>query len=308
MHPFFALRRFARGRVIRARVAPALAARPLLVALAGGATFAPLACQGPEPFDPSHLVPITDTGGHAGGTAGHATGGRPATGGDSATGGRATGAASTGGRATGGTGTGGRSTGGAATGGSATGGAGARATGGTGGNANTGGAGGAPAGTCPTQKATVQLNASMPAAGAAQETIKLLVLNAGNDDIPVAKLRVRYYFSFTGTAVANKLTYEIDYHTLPTGTSVTATVGVTSPPPAGATGADDFLELTFKGAAILSPLGQFVVEGRLHDPSYNGATFNQPMDYSYVASTKYTTAPKAVAYVDTCLAGGTPPQ
>jgi hypothetical protein len=147
----------------------------------------------------------------------------------------------------------------------------------------------------------------MPAAGAAQETIKLLVLNAGNDDIPVAKLRVRYYFSFTGTAAANKLTYEIDYHTLPTGTSVTATVGVTSPPPA-ASGADDFLELTFKGAATLSPLGQFVVEGRLHDPSYNGATFNQAMDYSYVASTKYTTAPKAVAYVDTCLAGGTPPQ
>ena len=32
------------------------------------------------------------------------------------------------------------------------------------------------------------------------------MLNAGNDDIPVAKLRVRYYFSFTGTAVASKLT------------------------------------------------------------------------------------------------------
>jgi len=231
MQRLFALRRFARGRVFPARLAPALASRPLVVALAGGASLAALACQGPEPFDPSHLLPISDTGGgRAGGSAGHASGGGPATGGDSATGGRATGGAATGGRATGGAATGGRSTGGAQTGGTATGGTGGRAGGGTGGGANTGGAGGAPAGTCATQKATVQLNASMPAAGAAQETIKLLVLNAGNDDIPVAKLRVRYYFSFTGTAVASKLTYEIDYNTLPTGTSVTATVAVTDVP------------------------------------------------------------------------------
>ncbi len=150
---------------------------------------------------------------------------------------------------------------------------------------------------------TIKVQYDCDETGATANRIKPLfrIYNTGGAAVDIAKIKVRYYYTIDGEQTQN---FYIDYAS---GVSSSNCVGTFVKLSSSKTGADYYLELSFKsGAGSIAPGESIQVKTRWSKSDF--ANYTQTGDYSFdPTKTAYTDWSKTPGYYNGALSWGTEP-
>lgn len=131
-------------------------------------------------------------------------------------------------------------------------------------------------------------------------TLNFKVINTSGSPIPLANIKLRYYYTVNGTQTQN---FYCDYSPVGSANITGSFVSMFQPRP----GADTYLEVGFTSSAgSLAAGGSAIIMARTAKTDWT--IYNQTDDYSYNPSaTTYVDWPKVTGYVSGVLQWGIEP-